>query len=443
MVRAGDRAGRILCRPAAPETDILTQSLHTLPNGVRVVCDPIPGLETVAVCVAIGAGARHESPEHSGWSHFLEHMVFKGAGDMSARDIVERIEAGGGSINASTGYERTVFEVRAMADGLETALQVIADLIFHPVFEPEEVEREKDVVAQEIAEAFDTPDDHVFEMAQAQAFHDQPLGRAILGQVETLAPIDREALKQFRTDMYRPERIVVSVSGAVDEAHLLTLVERGFGEGVARPTTPVSAGLFNGGEARLARRIEQSNLVFLLPGLSHTDPRRPALRLGVEILGGGMASRLFQTAREERGLAYAVDAYHESYADCGLLGLYAGSAADRAAELAQVCGDTIRALVDDGPTQRELDRARAVARAGIRMADESPVARAGRLATQSLIFGKPVGSDQMVQEVMCQERADVQSALAACLEPRLAATAVLGPRAGLSAGLLFERALTG
>ena len=366
----------------------------------------------MAVCVAIAAGARHESPEHSGWSHFLEHMVFKGAGDMSAREIVERIEAGGGSINASTGYERTVFEVRAMADGLETALQVISDLIFRPVFDSDEVEREKDVVAQEIAEAFDTPDDHVFEMAQSRAFEGQPLGRAILGQVETLAPIDREAIRAFRADMYRPDRIVVSVSGNVDEA-------------------------------RLARRIEQANLVFLLPGLSHTDPRRPALRLGVEILGGGMASRLFQTAREERGLAYAIDAYHESYADCGLLGIYAGSAADRAAELAQVCGETIRALVTDGPTDRELDRARAVARAGIRMADESPVARAGRLATQSLIFGHPVSSDAMVDEVMSQSREDVQQALASCLAPGLTATAVLGPRAGLSAGLLFGTALTG
>ena len=332
----------------------------------------------MAVCVAIAAGARHESPEHSGWSHFLEHMVFKGAGDMSAREIVERIEAGGGSINASTGYERTVFEVRAMADGLETALQVISDLIFRPVFDSDEVEREKDVVAQEIAEAFDTPDDHVFEMAQSRAFEGQPLGRAILGQVETLAPIDREAIRAFRADMYRPDRIVVSVSGNVDEARLLALVERGFLEGAARAASPVPSGTFMGGEARLARRIEQANLVFLLPGLSHTDPRRPALRLGVEILGGGMASRLFQTAREERGLAYAIDAYHESYADCGLLGIYAGSAADRAAELAQVCGETIRALVTDGPTDRELDRARAAARAGIRMADESPVARAGR-----------------------------------------------------------------
>ncbi|MDP3399924.1 MAG: pitrilysin family protein [Brevundimonas sp.] len=403
----------------------------------------MPGLQTVAVCVAIATGARHESPEHSGWSHFLEHMVFKGAGDMSAREIVERIEAGGGSINASTGYERTVFEVRAMADGLETALQVISDLIFHPVFDPDEVEREKDVVAQEIAEAFDTPDDHVFEMAQARAFEGQPLGRAILGQVETLAPIDRDAIRAFRADMYRPDRIVVSVSGAVDEAQLLALVERGFSEGVARAASTVPAGHFVGGEARLARRIEQSNLVFLLPGLSHTDPRRPALRLGVEILGGGMASRLFQTAREERGLAYAIDAYHESYADCGLLGIYAGSAADRAAELAQVCGETIRMLVTDGPTGRELDRARAVARAGIRMADESPVARAGRLATQSLIFGHPVSSDAMVDEVMSQSREDVQQALATCLAPGLTATAVLGPKAGLSAGLLFERALTG
>ena len=397
----------------------------------------------MAVCVAIAAGARFETPEQSGWSHFLEHMVFKGAGEMSAREIVERVEGGGGSINASTGYERTVFEVRAMADGLETALQVIADLIFHPVFEPGEIEREKDVVAQEIAEAFDTPDDHVFEMAQARAFADQSLGRAILGEVETLAPIDRERLKQFRRALYRPDRIVVSVSGAVEEGHLLSLVERAFGEGVALSETSMTSARFEGGEARLARRIEQSNLVFLLPSLGNADPRRPALRLGVEILGGGMASRLFQTAREERGLAYAVDAWHEGYADCGVLGIYAGAAADRAGELAQVCGETLLALATDGPTETELNRARAVAVAGIRMSDESPAARAGRWAGQICVLGHTLDSDAMVEEIRAQDRGAIQAALAACLEPRRAATAVLGPRAGLSAGLLFERAVTG
>lgn len=370
-------------------------------------------------------------------------MVFKGAGDLSAREIVERIESGGGSINASTGYERTVFEVRAMADGLETALEVLSSLILHPVFDPEEIEREKDVVAQEIAEAFDTPDDHVFEMAQARAFDGQALGRPILGTVDALAPLDRPALLAFRDARYRPDRMVVAVSGAVDEARLLRLVERYFGDAGRPSDAEVQPARFTGGEARLARRIEQANLVLLLPGLSHSDPLRPALRLGVEILGGGMASRLFQTAREERGLAYAIDAWHESYLDCGVLGIYAGSAGDRAEDLARLCGETVRALADEGPTDQEMKRSRAVARAGIFMADESPAARAGRLASQTLIFGHPITTDAMVRTIDAQDGAAVQAALRACLEPRLAATAVLGPRAGLSAGLLFARALTG
>ena len=208
----------------------MSARLHTLPNGVRVVCDPMPGLRTLALTVAVRGGARWEAEDRSGWSHLLEHLVFKGAGDMGARDIVERIEAEGGSINAATGYERTSFEVRALDGSLPLAMQVVSDLVFRPRLDPAEIEREKDVVAQEIAEAFDTPDDHVFEMAQTQAFAGQPLGRPILGSVESLSAADRATIQAWRARLYSPDRMVVAVSGAVEEAELLALSERWFGD---------------------------------------------------------------------------------------------------------------------------------------------------------------------------------------------------------------------
>ncbi|MGK2256267.1 MAG: putative Zn-dependent peptidase, partial [Brevundimonas sp.] len=155
----------------------------------------MPGLKTLAVVVTVKGGARWEPEDRSGWSHLLEHLVFKGAGDMAAREIVERIEAEGGTINASTGYERTSFEVRGLDGSLPLAMQVLSDLVFRPTLDPAEIEREKDVVAQEIAEAFDTPDDHVFEMAQTRAFAGQPLGRPILGSVDSLKPADRAAVE--------------------------------------------------------------------------------------------------------------------------------------------------------------------------------------------------------------------------------------------------------
>ena len=403
----------------------------------------MPGLRTLALTVAVRGGARWEDEARSGWSHFLEHLVFKGAGDMGARDIVERIEAEGGQINAATGYERTSFEVRALDGSLGLAMQVVSDLVFRPTLDPAELEREKDVVAQEIAEAFDTPDDHVFEMAQTKAFAGQPMGRPILGSVESLKPATREAIADWRARLYSPDRMVVSVSGAVDEAELLALAGRWFGGAVVMPADAPEPALFTGGESKLSRRIEQANLVFQMPALKATDPALPAMRLFTEILGGGMASRLFQSAREERGLAYAIDAYHEAYEDTGVLGVYAGAAADRAVELAQVCADEIRSLAVEGPTDSELSRARAVQKAGLWMSDESPASRAGRNAAQTLIHGGPVSSDASVARIEAVTAEDLRAVGRRLLASGLSATAVLGPKAANGAGAAFAARLKG
>ena len=403
----------------------------------------MPGLRTLALTVAVRGGARWESEATSGWSHLLEHLVFKGAGDMAAREIVERIEAEGGSINAATGYERTSFEVRALDGSLPLAMQVIADLVFHPTLDPAEIEREKDVVAQEIAEAFDTPDDHVFEMAQTRAFNGQSLGRPILGSVASLAPVTRDSIGAWRTRLYSPDRMVIAVSGAVDETEFLALAERTFGAAVATPAEEPAPATFTGGEARLSRRIEQANLVFQLPAPGVRDPAYAAVRLMAEILGGGMASRLFQSAREERGLAYAIDAYHEPYESEGVLGIYAGAAADRVEELARVCATEIRDLATDGPTYAEMARAKAVLNAGLWMSDESPSGRAGRHAAQTLIFGAPIPSQTMADRVLAQTAEDVRTVARDLLVPGRAASAVLGPRAAAGAGAVFRDALFG
>jgi predicted Zn-dependent peptidase len=401
----------------------------------------MPELRTLALVVAVEGGARWEPKARSGWSHLLEHLVFKGAGQMSARDIVERIEAEGGSINAATGYERTSFEVRGLAGSLPLAMRVVSDLLFRPTLAETEIEREKDVVGQEIAEAYDTPDDHVFEMAQTRAFAGQALGRPILGSVASLKPADRDSVGDWRARLYSPDRMAVAVSGAVDEAELLALAERWFGTETATPAERPKAARFVGGAAKLGRRIEQANLVLQLPGVSATDPDLAAMRLLTEILGGGMASRLFQSAREERGLAYAVDAYHEPYADIGVLGIYAGCAADRAEALARVCADEVKALALDGPTETELARAKTVLTAGLWMSDESPMSRAGRLAAQTLIHGRPVSSDDLAAAMAAIGHDDLRRVAGRLLDSRHAATAVLGPRAAGGAGDVFTQSL--
>ena len=401
----------------------------------------MPGLRTFALTVAVRGGARMEDEARSGWSHLLEHLVFKGAGDMGARDIVERIEAEGGSINAATGYERTSFEIRALHGSLPLAMQIVSDLVFRPTLDPAEIVREKDVVAQEIAEAFDTPDDHVFEMAQTRAYAGQALGRPILGTIESLKAADRAAVADWRARLYSPDRMVVAVSGAVEENELLALAERWFGQEAATPLAPLASAAFVGGEARLTRKIEQANLVFQLPTMGALDPRLPALRLFTEILGGGMASRLFQSAREDRGLAYAIDAYQEAYEDAGLLGIYAGAAADRAVELAEVSAAELLDLAEKGPTDAELSRAKAVLNATLWMADESPASRAGRNAAQTLIFGSPVSSEDSAARILAQSSDDLRAVGRSMVEAGRSATAVLGPKAAAPAGAAFTARL--
>lgn len=225
----------------------------------------MPGLETLALSVVAGRGARSEDEERSGWSHLLEHMVFKGAGNRSARDIVEVIEAQGGQINAATGYERTSFQVRALKGGLDLGSAVLADLVQRPTMDAGDLAREVQVVGQEIAEAADTPDDHVFEMAQDAAFAGQPLGRPILGTDASIARADPARLSAWRAQLYAPDTLVISASGAVDEDELLALAERDFGAASGAGMQNPSPAAFEGGARKLAKPLEQANLVFLLP----------------------------------------------------------------------------------------------------------------------------------------------------------------------------------
>jgi predicted Zn-dependent peptidase len=416
--------------------------VHTLANGVRVVADAAAGFETLALTVAAGRGARAEDEGRAGWSHLLEHMVFKGAGDRSARDIVEVIEARGGSVNAATGYERTSFQVRALAGGLELGMRVLADLVLRPTLAADDLAREIGVVAQEIAEAADTPDDLVFELAQGQAFMGQPLGRPVLGTQASISATDPGSLEAWRAGLYAPDRLVVSAAGAVDEAELLRLADALFGAVEAPPGVALAPAQFTGGRACERKRLEQAHLVLFLPGVGATDPDYFAVRVFAEALGGGMSSRLFQEAREKLGLAYAIDAFAESYEGAGLVGVYAGCAAKDAGKLARLTAAEIlklaEAIGDD-----ELDRAKAQLKAGLFMARESLAARAEQAAGQLLVFGRLLSTAEIAAAIDAVGPADLRRAGERLLGPGLAAPAVLGPAKAMQAAEAFEQALFG
>lgn len=427
----------------SPAPDAATPKVHALANGVRVICDPMPGLQTVALSVVAGRGARSEDERRSGWSHLLEHMVFKGAGGRSARGIVEAIEAEGGHINAATGYERTSYQVRALKHGLDLGSAVIADLVLRPHMDAGDLVREKQVVGQEIAEAADAPDDLVFELAQSAAFEGQSLGRPILGTPASIGAADPTALSDWRASLYAPDSLVVSAAGAVDEDQVLRLAERDYGHAEAlTPPPPPQAASFQGGARPTAKKLEQANLVLLLPAVGASDPDYFALRLLAEILGGGMASRLFQEAREKRGLAYAIDAYCETYVDTGVLGVFAGCAAEDAAELARVVAGEIAGMTRE-VSEGELARAKAQLKGSMFMAREQPLARAEQAAAHVLMFGRILPPEELGVEVDAVTTADLARLAETILAPRRSAVAVLGPKASLKAVPAFEKALFG
>ena len=354
------------------------------------------------------------------------------------------IEAAGGNINAATGYERTSFQVRALAGGLDLGCAVLADLVQRPAMDAADLAREKQVVGQEIAEAADAPDDLVFEMAQTAAFEGHPLGRPILGTPDSIGTAQPQSLGAWRAALYGPRTLVVSAAGAVDEDELLRLAERdfaGMGEGADLPEEGVPAA-FTGGARTLAKPLEQASVVLLLPGVSVRDPDYFAMRLLAEILGGGMASRLFQEAREKRGLAYAIDAYSETYADTGTLGVFAGCAAADAAELVRVAAGEIAGMTV-AVCDAELSRAKAQLKGSMFMGRESALARAEQAAGQILSFGRPLDPMDIAAEVDAVTPADLVRLTERVLGQRRAAVAVLGPRPALKAAPAFEKALFG
>ena len=416
--------------------------LHRLANGITLLCDAALGFDTFALSVVAGRGARWEDPSRAGWSHLLEHMVFKGAGGRSARDIVEAIEADGGQLNAATGHERTSFQVRALRGGLPLAMEVLADLVRRPTLAADDLAKEKLVVGQEIAEATDTPDDQVFELAQAAAFMGQPLGRPILGDIASLAPADPAALEAWRATLYAPDRLVISVAGAADEDAFLALAERLFGGApiTASGGAPPPA-LFTGGHAAERRKLEQAHLVILLPAPGVSDPGYWPLRVFAEALGGGMSSRLFQEARERLGLAYAIDAYAEAYADVGVLGIYAGCGASDAGRLAEVAAVQIRAL-GDSIGDLELHRAKAQLKASLFMSRESLLARSEQAAAQILAFGRLLAPADIAAGIDAVTSADIATLGRALLAPGRSTVSVLGPKGAMDAARRFDAAIT-
>lgn len=414
-------------------------NISTLASGLRVVSERMPQVATVAVGVWVGAGARNERPEEHGLSHFIEHMAFKGTERRSARAIAEAIEAVGGDFNAETGIEYTSYTVRLLPQDIDLALDILADILMHSRFAPEEIAREKSVILQEISAVEDTPEDLVNDLFMSAAFSGQPLGRPILGTAESVRGLTRERLLGYLRREYLASRMVVAAAGAVDHERLVAGVERffaGIGTGEAPAVEPAR---FTPGELFVERDIEQVQLMLGWPGRALGDAAYYSLQVFANVLGGGMSSRLFQEVREERGLAYAVDAFHWPFTDTGVFGLGAGTAPEDVDELLPVALGCLRdaALA---ATPEELGRARAQMKVALLTASESASSRADQLARQILAFGRPVSQEEIVARLDALTVEDIHAAGRSLLECRPVVVG-LGPVAELPASTAVQTML--
>ncbi|HET9232369.1 MAG TPA: pitrilysin family protein [Vitreimonas sp.] len=411
--------------------------LVRLPNGVRVALDPMPGLATAALGVWQRVGARWEPAEINGVAHLFEHMAFKGAGRRDARQFAEAIEDIGGVMNAGTGYERTAYYARIVGEHAPFALDLIADILFAPHWAPDDLEKEKGVVAQERGEAFDAADDRVFELHQGALYPDQPLGRPILGEEDTLANVDVATLRAFNDAHMAPERLVVSIAGAFDRNALMDAVEKRFGALTAKPAQQAAPAQAHPGRISETRKLEQSHLVMSWPSPPASSDAMFAARLLAEIFGGGMSSRLFQEVRETRGLVYAIDAHVDAFEDDGRLSVYAGCAPKHAREVAVLVREQLSILADKGPSQAELKRAKTVARAQMLMGLEMPSARAEARVSQVFLRDRLVSFDEIRAKVEAVTAEEIQALAHRALEGP-DCIAAIGPAAGHGALAAFE-----
>jgi predicted Zn-dependent peptidase len=411
-----------------------------LPSGLVVVTDAMPHLESASLGVWVGAGSRDERSDEHGISHLLEHMAFKGTTRRTARQIAEEIEAVGGDLNAATSAETTAYYARVLRADVALALDVLSDILTDPAFDPDELRREQNVIVQEIGAAEDTPDDLVWDRLQEVAFAGQPIGRSILGTRATVRSFDRARLSAYLSRNYRGPDMVIVAAGAVEHAAVVSEVEHRFAS-FAGPAAPLpEPARFIGGSRIERRELEQVHIALALQGLPQRDPDLYSLQVFTSILGGGMSSRLFQEVREQRGLCYAIYAFHSPYADSGMFGLYAGTDAEDVAELMRVVVGEIHAAAQT-ISDAEVARAKAQMKAGLLMALESSSARAEQLARQIIAWGRPIPLDEIVAKVEAVTLESTRAAGRALLARGRPALAALGPGPGLEHAAMIADSL--
>jgi predicted Zn-dependent peptidase len=400
-----------------------------LDGGLTVLSEKMPGVRSVALGVWARAGSILEPPSEMGVSHLLEHMVFKGTARRTARELAQSLERVGGSLDAYTTREHTSYQARVLDENLGLALDVLADLVLHPLLRAEDLELEREVVLEEISTVEDTPDDLIFDLHSAALWDGHPYGYSILGTRETVAALDVDALRALHERAYRTSNMIVGAAGSVDHEAFVEQVAEAFAgarNGAAAATAPPLIRARTGVE-RVRRTSAQTHLLFGAPTVAHGDPRRFALVLLSQAFGGCMSSRLFQKVREELGLAYSVFSFHSFYQHAGMAGIYVGTRHEWADRAASVIREEMAALAGSGLTAEELDDVKGQVRGQVVLSLESSSARLHRLAGTEL-YGEPFRTVGEVLSLIDAVTLDEVAAMAAAsFDPAAQLELRLGP----------------
>lgn len=385
----------------------MTISSTKLKNGLRVVTDHVATVESVAVGIWCDVGTRHEDLAHNGVAHMVEHMMFNGTQTRSSKDIVEAIESVGGQMNAFTSREMTAYYVHLLKEDLPLAMDVLSDMLQHPIFPDADLEKERGVIIQEIGMTNDTPDDLVFDLYQETAYPGQALGAPILGTASIIEGMAKDTLFDYVHRYYTPKNLVVSAAGNVTHEEMVALAEKLFCDLPNDHQESYKTASYKGGENRAEKELEQAHIVLGFQGVAKKDPDFHATMLMSTILGGGMSSRLFQEVREKHGLVYSVYSSHTGYHDDGQFEIYAGTGPDKLPQLIPVICDELQKVMQNDVNEEELNRAKSQIRASILMGRESMLSRANRQAKHMINYDEEVGIQKLLGKIAAVNMDDI------------------------------------
>ncbi|MFF2569114.1 M16 family metallopeptidase [Streptomyces sp. NPDC058084] len=418
----------------------------TLPGGLRIVTETLPSVRSATFGIWAHVGSRDETPALNGATHYLEHLLFKGTHKRSALDISAALDAVGGEMNAFTAKEFTCYYARVLDTDLPLAIDVVCDMLTGSLILDSDVDAERGVILEEIAMTEDDPGDVVHDLFAQTMFGDTPLGRPVLGTVDTINALTRDQVARFYKKHYDPTHLVVAAAGNVDHATVVRRVRRAFEKAGAlgRPdATPVAPRdgkrtIRTAGRVELlGRKTEQAHVVLGMPGLARTDERRWALGVLNTALGGGMSSRLFQEVREKRGLAYSVYSYTSGFADCGLFGVYAGCRPSQIHDVLRICRDELDKVATDGLTDDEIARAIGQLSGSTVLGLEDTGALMNRIGKSELCWGTQMSVDDMLARIAAVTPDDVRDVARDVLRQR-PSLSVIGPLKDKQASRLHE-----